>query len=83
MKVSVRPAVPSYSWSKSCENQEALDVVKLVQRDPTAWRRWLEWLPEVCLRGIAAEGSPFTSPANTSLHQRVFLGGTSVKVPLK
>lgn len=60
----------------------APDFLKLYHT-PCAWRRWLDWVPKVCLPPQEILGSPFTSPANTSLHQRIFLNGTAIEFPLK
>ena len=56
------------------------DVLKLVQ-NPSAWKRWLDWLPKV--RMLPPSDSPFASPANTTLQQRVFLNGKAIEIPLK
>jgi hypothetical protein len=62
------------------ERPSSRDVLKLVEH-PSAWSRWLDWLPKV--RMLPPSDSPFTSPANTTLQQRVFLNGKAIEIPLK
>lgn len=70
------------SPSSEGAQQATEDFLKLYHT-PCAWRRWLDWVPKVCLPPLEIQGSPFTSPANTSLHQRIFLNGTAIEFPLK
>gem|GEM_PF-6126286 len=76
--VPLAPSLPACS-AKPLGAEESLRLY----HDPMTWRRWLDWVPKVCVPPRGMIGSPFTSPANTSLHQRIFLNGTSVEFPLK
>ncbi len=62
------------------ERPSSRDVLKLVEH-PSAWSRWLDWLLKV--RMLPPSDSPFTSPANMTLQQRVFLNGKAIEIPLK
>jgi hypothetical protein len=75
-----RVSFASSAHSPAADPGKGEDVLKLVQ-NPSAWKRWLDWLPKV--RMLPPSDSPFASPANVTLQQRVFLNGKAIEIPLK